>query len=110
MEDWVDTNAYIIVTSLNNNIAAYSYDFSFAFEDLLYSSIEVQYNISFPRRLVQINIPLALSRDYFSSVVLYHELGHFVDLHYMISATIATTATIPCFDELVSIWISLCIS
>lgn len=89
MEDWIDTNAYIIVTSLNNNIAAYSYDPSLAFEDLLYNSMEVQYNISFPKRLVQINVPLALSRDYFSSVVLYHELGHFIDIYYNISKIIA---------------------
>ncbi|WP_158825694.1 hypothetical protein [Mucilaginibacter lacusdianchii] len=89
MNDWVDGNDYIIVTSLNNNVHAYSYDPSLAFEDLLYKSIEANYGVVFEKKLVQINLPLILSRDYFSSVVLYHELGHFVDLRYGISQKIA---------------------
>lgn len=87
MNEWID-NEFIIVTSLNNNINAFSYDPTLALEDLLYQSIEAQYSENFEKKLVQINLPLILSRDYFSSVVLYHELGHFVDLQYAISRKI----------------------
>ena len=89
MNDWINKDEYIIVTSLNNNVGAYSYDPSLAFEDLLYSSIKAIYGIEFKKRLVQINVPLILSKDYFSSVVLYHELGHFIDLNYRITQIIA---------------------
>ncbi|MGN6179084.1 MAG: hypothetical protein ACTHNW_07875 [Mucilaginibacter sp.] len=89
MNDWINRDEYIIVTSLNNNVGAYSYDPSLAFEDLLYSSLKANYNIDFKKRLVQINVPLMLSKDYFSSVVLYHELGHFIDLYYRITQLIA---------------------
>jgi len=89
MYDWVDKDEYIIVTSLNNNINSFSYDPTLALQDFLYQSIATDYNITFNKRLVQINLPLILSKDYFSSVVLYHELGHFIDLKYGISEKIA---------------------
>ncbi|WP_293787047.1 hypothetical protein [uncultured Pedobacter sp.] len=88
MNDWIDQQ-YIIVTSLNNNTLAFSYDPTLALEDFVYQSIDIQYGITFAKRLVQINLPLILSRDYFSSVVLYHELGHFIDLKYAISKIVA---------------------
>lgn len=89
MNDWINPNEYIIVTSLNNNVGAYSYDPSLAFEDLLYSSLAANYSIVFEKRLVQINVPLMLAKDYFSSVVLYHELGHFIDLYFGVTRLIA---------------------
>lgn len=84
MHDWIDQE-FIIVTSLNNNTLAFSYDPTLALEDFVYQSMDIQYGITFEKRLVQINLPLILSRDYFSLVVLYHELGHFIDLKYRIS-------------------------
>src|SRR5690606_12858666 len=89
MADWINKDDFIIVTSLNNNIDAFSYDESLALEEFLYKSIDTQYGVVFKKRLVQINLPLILSRDYFSSVVLYHELGHFIDLHFGISQKLA---------------------
>lgn len=88
MYDWIEKDEYIIVTSLNNNINSFSYDPSLALQDLLYQSILTDYQVAFKQKLVQINLPLILSKDYFSSVVLYHELGHFIDLKYGISQTI----------------------
>lgn len=83
MHDWLGhDNQYIIVTSLINNVDQFSFDPSLAFNDVLYDEIKIKYEIEFPRRLVQINLPRPLSRDYLASVVLYHELGHFVDLKF----------------------------
>jgi len=90
MEDWVGKDAFIIVTSLNNDIDAYSFDEKLANEDYIYDSILATYGIIFKKRLVQINLPLILARDYFSSVILYHELGHFIDLYYGISIRMAS--------------------
>ncbi len=96
MADWIDEKEYIIVTSLNNNINSFSYDPTLALQDFLYQSILTDYGITFEKKLVQINLPLILSKDYFSSVVLYHELGHFVDLKLVISQKIALhIATLP---------------
>lgn len=83
MNDWLDSGVnYIIVTSLINDVSGFSFDPSLAYSDALYDEIQTKYHIEFPRRLVQINLPKALSRDYLASVVLYHELGHFVDMKY----------------------------
>jgi hypothetical protein len=89
MNEWLETSdKYIIVTSLVNDINGYSFDPSIAFNDDLFQEIKIKYAITFEYRLVQINLPRALSRDYLSSVVLYHELGHFIDFRYSISDTI----------------------
>jgi len=91
MEDWINPNNFIIVTSLNNDIDAYSFDETLANGDVVYyKSIQAAYGITFEKRLVQINLPLILARDYFSSVILYHKLGHFIDLYWGISARMAT--------------------
>jgi len=75
MEEWIDDyDQYIIVTSYN--------DFSFnpsLVRNKVYSIIESKYKIKFSKKLVQINLPKHLSRDYLTNSVLYHELGHFVD-------------------------------
>ena len=43
------------------------------------------YGLKITHRLIQITLPKVLARDYLSCVVLYHELGHFVDLELYIS-------------------------
>ncbi|MGY4540024.1 hypothetical protein ACVW0P_004466 [Mucilaginibacter sp. UYNi724] len=90
MNEWIEGNNFIIVTSLNNDIDAYSFDEKLANGDHIYSSILASYGIEFEKRLVQINLPLILAKDYFSSVILYHELGHFIDLYYGISSRMAS--------------------
>jgi hypothetical protein len=83
MQDWLGSNdEYIIVTSLINDMGGFSFDPSLIYNEALYDEIKAKYAIGFPRKLVQINLPRALARDYLSSVVLYHELGHFVDLKF----------------------------
>lgn len=83
MNEWLGSgNDHIIVTSLINDIGGFSFDPSLAYSDPLYNEIKTKYGIEFPRRLVQINLPRALARDYLASVVLYHELGHFVDMRF----------------------------
>ena len=75
MEEWIDDyNQYIIVTSYNN----FSFNPSLV-RNKVYSIIESKYKIRFNKKLVQINLPKHLSRDYLTNSVLYHELGHFVD-------------------------------
>lgn len=78
-ESLESSDNYIIVTSLINTIDGFSYDPSIAFDNALYNDILAKYNINFEDRLVQINLPRAFARDYIAAVVLYHELGHFID-------------------------------
>lgn len=80
MEDWEKTDEFIIVTSLINDQKQFSYEGWLATDKTLYADISAKYpSIKFDHRLVQINLPKALSRDYLVAVVLYHELGHFID-------------------------------
>lgn len=89
MKDWLDSgNEPIIVTSLINDVSGFSFDPSLAYNDALYDEIKTKYAIEFSRRLVQINLPRALSRDYLASVVLYHELGHFVDMRFVFTESL----------------------
>lgn len=75
MKDWIDNHDnYIIVTSYND----YSFDPRLVMLTT-YTIIEAKFNIKFERKLVQINLPKHLERDYLCNAVLYHELGHFID-------------------------------
>ncbi|MDX1955731.1 MAG: dCTP deaminase [Chitinophagaceae bacterium] len=81
MNEWEGTDKFIIVTSLINDAEGFSYESWLANDDNLYKDIAANYPaITFDQRLVQINLPKSLVRDYLVAVVLYHELGHFVDL------------------------------
>jgi deoxycytidine triphosphate deaminase len=81
MNEWEATDKFIIVTSLINDAEGFSYESWLANDDNLYKDIATNYPaITFDQRLVQINLPKSLVRDYLVAVVLYHELGHFVDL------------------------------
>lgn len=84
--EWVDDSPQqVIVTSLNNDINSFSFDPSLSADEYIYDLIKLRYKITFDARLVQINLPRYLSKDYLVNVVLYHELGHFVDDKYNIS-------------------------
>jgi len=85
LNDWIPTRDYIIVTSLINNNIGFSYDTSLMLMDFIYKEIEILYGIKFEKRLIQINVPNSTARDYLASVVLYHELGHFIDRKFEIS-------------------------
>jgi hypothetical protein len=89
LNDWkVPSQDFIIVTSLINDVGGFSFDPYLAHNDILYSRIENKYKIKFEGRLVQINIPKALSRDYLISGFHYHELGHFIDSKFSITNAI----------------------
>lgn len=90
LNDWSNTDEYLIVTSLINGINEFSFDNSLTFFDLVYSEIDVLCSVKFKHRLVQINLPESTSKDYLANVVLYHELGHFVEKKYKISKHIYT--------------------
>lgn len=81
LNDWTKSDDLIIVTSLSNRR-----------EDIWFQGwneesinnikqlIKAKYSVNISKRLIRISLPKSLSRDYLSSVVLYHELGHFIDL------------------------------
>lgn len=88
LKDWSSTDDYIIVTSLINGMNGFSFDNSLMFIDFIYDDIEVLYGVKFEKKLVQINLPLSISKDYLANVVLYHELGHFIDRKFEITRVI----------------------
>lgn len=85
LKDWIDDyNKYIIVTT-DGEYCFYLLDDSI---DITYKNIKNLYNIDFSYKLVNVQLPKYLLRDYLTNVVLYHELGHFVDNHYKLAETI----------------------
>lgn len=91
MGEWESPNDFIIVTSLINNVEDFSFEGWLAFDDDLYNDINTKYGIRFNHRLVQINLPRAFARDYLATVVLYHELGHFIDHRFSIMNSLFNT-------------------
>lgn len=87
LADWIDKDNFIIVTSLSNK----NLDFYFQsdedeeFFNNLNSKIRTLYSLEITHRLIKISLPKVLSRDYLSIVVLYHELGHFIDIELNVS-------------------------
>lgn len=82
--DWLsDHEQYIILTSYGRYAFVFPEDIS-----LIYHIIESRYGIKFKRKLIQIRLPKYLFRDYLTNVVLYHELGHFVDTILKITPTL----------------------
>jgi hypothetical protein len=89
LADWTPIGQkFVIVTSLVNNAGAFGFDPSLAQNEAFYSYLFSKYKIAFDGRLVQINIPKTLSRDYLISGIHYHELGHFVDSKYSITNSV----------------------
>lgn len=72
---WVpNIDDYIILTRYG--------DYSFSYhpeEDAILTYIENDYSIHFDYKTVLLAIPQHYYRDYLNNVVLYHEIGHFVD-------------------------------
>ena len=68
--EWInnDTDNYVIVTALTNSYKDYySFDGELATDEDIYKVIKKVYNIEFKNRLIQINLPKFLSRDYFNN-------------------------------------------
>lgn len=87
LNDWINEDNFIIVTSLSNKKTDFYLETSLNEEafKLLNKFIQDKYGLKISNKLIQISLPKVLSRDYLSSVVLYHELGHFVDNQLNIS-------------------------
>jgi hypothetical protein len=95
--DWIKpSETYIIATSLINRVHGFSFDPALVGVDQQYAYFKKNYGVEFKSRLVQINIPRALARDYLASVAHYHELGHFVDKKYTVTSSLA--------DSLIKTW------
>lgn len=88
LNDWVPNKKFIVVTSLSNDLWDYRINTNLAFYEPIYTLIEKEYQKVFDYRLIQITLPRYYVHDYLSNVVLYHELGHFIDLHSNVSGTI----------------------
>jgi hypothetical protein len=85
LSNWDETDGYIIVTSLQNNISGYSFNPILALFPEYYDIINSLFNVQFDHKLIQIKLPRYLVHDYLANVVLYHELGHFIEMKYKIS-------------------------
>lgn len=82
MQDWVQSDDFIIVTGLTKDLYAFSFFLDYTRDDFFYQSIKIKYGVEFKQKLVQINLPITLCKDYISTVPLYHELGHFIEKQY----------------------------
>lgn len=90
LKDWIITNdKFIIVTSLVNNINNFSFEPNLVINNSIYDLIEKEFKITFNAKLIQINLPKYLTKDYLANVVIYHELGHFIDRYYKITEALA---------------------
>ncbi|MFW6249334.1 MAG: hypothetical protein ACOC4J_06145 [Bacteroidota bacterium] len=85
LKDWLNSDKYIIVTSLQNNLNSFSFNPFLALHEPFYDLLKGDFGIEFNYRLIQINLPKYLSHDYLANVVLYHELGHFIDSRFQIT-------------------------
>ena len=91
LNEWDNSKSYIVVTSLQNNFLSYSFNPILALTQDYYDIIQNDFNIAFNYKLIQINLPRYLVHDYLANVVLYHELGHFIDLKFNISLRLMLT-------------------
>ncbi|MBS1682162.1 MAG: hypothetical protein JST48_10645 [Bacteroidetes bacterium] len=84
LKDWIsDYEDHSIVTSLSNKMDSYSLQFSLKnINDYFATQVFARYGIVFNKSLIQLNIPKYLVHDYLGNVVLYHEIGHFIDKQY----------------------------
>jgi hypothetical protein len=90
LEDWVQKDNFIIVTSLSSKISQFYFETGASEEvfNNMNQILSTMYGLTIKHRLIKICLPKVLSRDYLSMVVLYHELGHFVDSELNITSKI----------------------
>jgi hypothetical protein len=89
LNDWVNSDNLMIMTSLSNRRADIWFQ-GWPVESIkqIKTLIFSKYSKTISSRLIRISLPKSLSRDYLSSIVLYHELGHFIDLELNITEKI----------------------
>ena len=77
LDEWIkDSEKYIIVTSYGD----YCFSNYLSLTKGVYDIMTTKLGIEFENKLVQICLPQGMERDYLCNTVLYHELGHFVDM------------------------------
>lgn len=77
LDEWVlDSDRYIIVTSYGD----YCFSGYLSLSKWVYDIMKSKLGIEFEDKLIQICLPQGMERDYLCNTVLYHELGHFVDM------------------------------
>jgi hypothetical protein len=83
LSDWMPSNhrKYIITTALRPELFCFSLS---GVEDR-FGQINSLYNIDFNSDLIRISLSKYLAHDYLYNIVLYHELGHFVDHYHSVS-------------------------
>ncbi|WP_313098256.1 hypothetical protein [Epilithonimonas sp.] len=87
LKDWIDEDNLILSTHLSNDYN----DFYFfpnpnrEYFNQINSFLIAKSIAKIEYRLIKISLPKLLSRDYLSTVALYHELGHFIDFEYNFS-------------------------
>lgn len=84
LSDWMpsDHRKYIITTALRPEL------FCFSLESVAdrFRQINSLYGIDFNFDLIRISLSKYLAHDYLYNIVLYHELGHFIDEYHSISS------------------------
>ncbi len=89
LKEWIPkSNNFIIVTSLSEKFDDFYFDDILSTTEDYYKIIKSRYQIEFNKKLIQITLPSFLSNDYLVAVILYHEIGHFVDIFHNISSKI----------------------
>ena len=79
LKDWnSNSEHYVIVTSSGD----YCFSYTLSLSKCVYDIIRTKLGIDFDDKLIQICLPQNMERDYLCNAVLYHELGHFVDLSF----------------------------
>lgn len=91
LNEWIPGHSFIVVTSLSNELLSYQISYNLTQNSALYTLIKNDYNKEFEHKLIQITLPRYYVHDYLANVVLYHELGHFIDRTYKISESVIWT-------------------
>lgn len=91
--EWVDEEEYVIASSLQYN--KYSFTNLLSLNNTLFRRIKKDFNLEVHNKLIQISIPKHEVHNYLFCVVLYHELGHFVDMKNGISESILYEMGVP---------------
>lgn len=86
LNDWLlNPSEHIIVTSLSKKHNDYSFQSIPEFwNPILIPFLQDKFNIKFEFSLLNLNMPEHLVGDYLANVILFHEIGHFVDRKYKI--------------------------
>lgn len=85
LDDWVNKEDFIIVTILSSESMDYYFLNDKSQFDHLNDFLINNYQIKLEHRFIVISLPKLVKRDYLANLVLYHELGHFIDFEYNIT-------------------------